>query len=83
MDAHRVTDLRYNFEVIFSYIISPCGTKLGLLNLRTLSTTSTVCARNCDPHMQKYQTDNFCYFFGFNRMVDNSKNKACAQYQGS
>ncbi len=35
MDAHRVTDLRYNFEVIFSYIISLCGTKLGLVNLRT------------------------------------------------
>ncbi len=34
----------------------------------------SVCARDRDPHMQKYETDNFCCFFSLNRRVDNSKN---------
>ncbi len=35
--------------------------------------TASVCARNGNPQMQKYRTDNFRSHFGFNRMVDNSK----------
>ncbi len=35
---------------------------------------ATLCARDCDPHMQKYRYDNFCCFFGFKGMVDTSKN---------